>query len=582
MAFKDYPLDPALVETIGDSVFIGPNMARNDVRPALQQFAADGRGLFDEFQAVIQFIQSFAAGLNTPLLMGVDGTGLTDVSAQLQAALDTGGMVYLPAGKVYSFGAQLHVPSGGGFYGPGTLRMLTGTGKFDSSDYTGTAFAKSGIYVNGKSNVRIQCKIDMETNAGIRTCNPITVNSSTNVDLDVEITGFKEAQYGLIEWNTNVGGRVKAYVHDCGTTITTGLASLQITALSVDNNRIGGINSRDLWFDVFAKNLTQSAPSITAYGNQTDGVNLQGNNATGESGAGYGGHTGTVRAENVGEALDVFSDHNNVTVTARDCLFGVKITHGARHNVIRATVHNFEKAACFISGTNTGVRTTSFNRVSLTATGGGDIGSYSDVTAALIDGTGMTYGCDNNVIEVTSQSAGVNLDYIAAVGGGDNNVINYEGSGWALAADRVYSGSGNQLRRKRKTHVRAYKSVSSSIANDTTVVFNTETKDVHGEYDPTTGVFTAKATTTLRVKVMWRVSGVSTGATYGSYIRKGVAVVSRKNDENTGATGDLWHEHSALVDVVPGDTIFIRTDSGAATHTYTGDEAGTYIEIQEL
>lgn len=539
----------------------------------------NGSGLVPTRNAVYDRIEALLAGINAAPLIGVDGTGATDVSAALQAALDTGRMVYLPAGKVYSFGTQLLPPSGGGFYGPGTLRMLTGAGKFDKADYTGTPFAYSGIYINGRSNVRIQCKIDMEANAGIRTCNPITVNSSTNIELDVEITGFKEVRYGIIEWNTNVGGRVKAYVHDCGTTITTGLPSIQITALCVDGNRIGGINSKSLWFDVHAQNITMSAGAIAAYGYQTDGVNLQGD-ANGGDGDGIGGHTGFVRAENVLEPLDIFSSHNNVKVTARNCLFGVKIIHGARHNVIDATIDLFQKAGVTINGGT--YRTTANNRVTLTATRGGEIGTFGDVTAALIDGSASANGCDNNVIDVTYLGDGVNLDYGAVIGTGNNNQITYEGSG-AVQADRIVSGNNNQLRRRRKGHVRAHLNAATVFNNDTNIVFDTETMDVHGEYNPATGVYTAKATTTLRVKTMHRVGGLPSGATFGTYIRKGGAIASRKTDVNQAAGAkDLYHEHTALVPVVPGDTIFIRADSSGYNHTYTAGADTTYIEIEEL
>lgn len=515
-------------------------------------------------------------GVNMYTLIGVDGTGATDVSAALQAALNTGRMVFLPQGKTYAFGSPLIPVSGGGFFGGGTLKMLTGAGKFDRADYSGTATTMSGILVDGKTNVRIHCKIEMESNASIRTCNPITVNSSTNVDLDVEITGFKEARLGLIEWNTNVGGRVKAYVHDCGTAITTGLPSIQITALSVDNNRVGGVNSSNLWFDVHAKNITMSAEAITAYGAQTDGVNM--------AGSGYGGHTGFVRADNVHEPFDTFMDHNNVKVVATNCLFGVKIIHGARHNVVEATIDLFQKAGVIISGSAS--RTTSFNRVTLTATRGGEIGTFSDTTAALIDGSSAAFGCSNNVIDVTAFGDGVNFDYGAVINngtGGDNNQITYEGSGWVTADRIVGTVGGSQIRRRRKGYVRAHLNAATVFNNDTNIIFDTETLDVYGEYDPATGVYTAKATTTLRVKTQHRVGGLPAGAPFGTYIRKGGAIVSRKTDVNqSAASKDLHHAHTALVSVVPGDTVFIRTDSPGYNHTYTGGADATYLEIEEL
>lgn len=47
MAFQDYSTNPASNTTIGNDTFIGPNMPRDKVRPALQQLAADGKELAD-------------------------------------------------------------------------------------------------------------------------------------------------------------------------------------------------------------------------------------------------------------------------------------------------------------------------------------------------------------------------------------------------------------------------------------------------------------------------------------------------------------------------------------------------------
>lgn len=51
MPFQDYSNTATANTELEGSLFIGPNMARNDVRPALQQLAADGRGLYDEVVA---------------------------------------------------------------------------------------------------------------------------------------------------------------------------------------------------------------------------------------------------------------------------------------------------------------------------------------------------------------------------------------------------------------------------------------------------------------------------------------------------------------------------------------------------
>ena len=47
MSFKDYSRTPNGNTLLGDGTYIGPNMLRNKVRPALQQIAADGKELSD-------------------------------------------------------------------------------------------------------------------------------------------------------------------------------------------------------------------------------------------------------------------------------------------------------------------------------------------------------------------------------------------------------------------------------------------------------------------------------------------------------------------------------------------------------
>jgi hypothetical protein len=52
MAFRDYSLTPASNTTLSDGTYVGPNMLRNKVRPAIQQLMADGRELYETVLAV--------------------------------------------------------------------------------------------------------------------------------------------------------------------------------------------------------------------------------------------------------------------------------------------------------------------------------------------------------------------------------------------------------------------------------------------------------------------------------------------------------------------------------------------------
>lgn len=52
MAFRDYSTTPSANTTLGDGTYVGANMLRNKVRPAIQQLMADGRALADEVAGV--------------------------------------------------------------------------------------------------------------------------------------------------------------------------------------------------------------------------------------------------------------------------------------------------------------------------------------------------------------------------------------------------------------------------------------------------------------------------------------------------------------------------------------------------
>ena len=71
MAFRDYSNTPSANTMVGNSTFIGPNMPRDNVRPALQQLAADGRGLYDFVNTTVSGAVSGASNFRATLAEGV-------------------------------------------------------------------------------------------------------------------------------------------------------------------------------------------------------------------------------------------------------------------------------------------------------------------------------------------------------------------------------------------------------------------------------------------------------------------------------------------------------------------------------
>lgn len=511
-----------------------------------------------------------------PRGFGAKGDGVTDDAAALQAALSTGKRVWLQRGLTYAFGTRLFPPEGGGFVGGGDLLMLTGAGKFDAADYLQSYDRTIGIFAEFDSNIRIEARITMQANAAIRTCCPVWIRSCTNVHLDLEISGFKELRFGAVEWNSNVGGFVRLNAHDCATDSTT-LPTMQLTALSVDNNRFdpgtGPITSTGLSFDVDCEDFEMGASAIAQYGYQTDAVSLMG--------SGYAGHTGSIRARNVHEPLDCWSDHNVVDVSARNCLFGAKVIYGASNNVIRGTVNRYMKNAVYLGGG--GTQPTRGNRLYFCSTGGGEIGPFSGVSAVLIEDN-SAQGTTANYVEMTAYGNGVDLDNGAVISGTavtDNEVL-LQGSGFVAVGQTTGTviSQGNRIRRTKGTLVRASLSDNTVYADLAVIICNTETWDRAGEYDPTTGIFTAKAPGVYRVRIKGLLS-VNSGQAYGTYIDKNGAEHSRKRETNAGVSGaSLAHDHAALVLLAPGDTIRFRHD-GASTNTWFGGGSATFIEIEE-
>jgi hypothetical protein len=541
--------DGAPVDQVG-AVFLDQNGVQVDLRNKLEQIA----------------IPYDAAG-----------DGATDDFSSLQAALDTGRPVWLDPTKTYAFGSRLIVPSGSGFIGGGKLLMLTGAGKFDGADYAGSYDRIIGIFVEDEDNVRIEARIELQANAEIRTASAIWVRNCTNVHVDVECWGFKETRFGIIEWDSNIAGTVKADIHDC---YVNTLGTMQVTGLAVDSNRYdpgsGAINSVNLDFDVRIRDVYFGATALAAYGYQTDGVSLMGE--------GWTGHTGRIRTDNVHEPLDIWSDGNNINIVATDCLYGAKVAYGARHNILNLSVDLFANSGIYIGG-STALRgqTTAYNDITLTAKRGGEIGVFANVAAVTIDGSG-DLSAEYNRVNVRSIGDGAALDYGARLVACNDNTVIIDGTGFvAVATD---GGTNNLVRREQPTMVRAHLSANTTYADLATILCDTETTDRYGEYNPATGVWTCKSPGAYQFRIKASMS-VNAGQGFGSYIFRnvfggGAVEESRKRETNTGAGGaTLAHDHSTIIRCAPGDQVYFRNDGVVTTNWFAGI-SGTYIEITEL
>lgn len=76
MAFRDYSTTPSANTLLSDGTYIGPDMDRDKVRPAIQQIAADGRGLSDRVEALVDGTADPTLRIDLTDTTGVKGAAL--------------------------------------------------------------------------------------------------------------------------------------------------------------------------------------------------------------------------------------------------------------------------------------------------------------------------------------------------------------------------------------------------------------------------------------------------------------------------------------------------------------------------
>lgn len=134
MSFKDYSANPTANTTIGDDKFIGPNMPRDGVRPALQQLAADGKDLANTVDAMV--------GVDASSIAGIVKVNMSRFGLREGASAATNLAAFTDAIEEYGGGTQpvkLIVPAG--TYEIGLLGIETPNVWIDGqgSTFTGTS-----------------------------------------------------------------------------------------------------------------------------------------------------------------------------------------------------------------------------------------------------------------------------------------------------------------------------------------------------------------------------------------------------------------------------------------------------------
>lgn len=362
---------------------------------------------------------------------GAFGLG-ADETVQLKAARDANaGPIELMAGRTYRISSQIAATGHGqGFFvrdgGWATVIMLTGAGQFDRSTYAGSRFDANacGFYsLNFNDYVCQGIRFTLDSPVAVRTCKALAVRGGKGARINVEAFGFKECENGIVCVDSISEGVVVAWLHDCGTSNDT-LASMQVTGLDLDNVRLVSgtpIATTHSYIRVVAERLLLSGAALTKYGMQTDAFNNSG------SGALNYGVFADISATDVGEAADIFGSHMVIKLSAFRCwVYGLKVIHGARHNIIDATIDTTGGAAVVLGSSNTATQTVAFNDIRATVANAGNLASSGLVKCAFqTDGNTATYKPEYNKVSIRARQGG-NMAYVVSDESGSNNVYEYD------------------------------------------------------------------------------------------------------------------------------------------------------------
>lgn len=517
------------------------------------------------------------------------GTTVTDWAPYIRLALATGSKVQGKPGKQYPIGSRIDLPSNCDvdFKTNGSsILMLTGAGFFDRADRAQMFGAQSlGFLASGVVNVTVKARIFMQANAAVRTCSAIAVRSVVNPQLDIYATDFKEAYLPIVAVDSITGGHIKARVENCNPngTIWTVQEGIQVTAVGIDSSRVSNLNSTAYTFDVHVKNVLLGPDARAKYTEQTDALNIQT--------TGYSGARGSVYADSVGEACDIFGDNCIIDVVAvKVWNYAVKFVHGASYNLIHLTAQGTGGDAVVFGGSNnTDAKDCFSNRVYGTVRDvGGVANAHFDAknrSVVATDGSSATFRPRRNYVELSVDGGGPRMTHLAYIDSGQENTFVVDGSGFSVQAGVITAtaGAGNQIRRTRPTSLRYAMSETQALASGALIPFSDSIFDALGEFDTGNRRFVCRCAGRYRVKAQIRAAAVPASGYLGLITKVGANERARHAFYNTNSAGtsEGFVQVESIEQLAAGDIVTVSLLSSAAL-SITSGVSFSYLEITQL
>lgn len=552
----------------------------------------DGTASSTSFQLRTESVQ------NVEAFGAVDG-GVIDNSGAFSRILDLGIIGVLENDSTYAISSRVSWNlDSSGFISKGKSKVLMLTAGFNATTYAGLASNSVGFSANNIDNPVFKgIHIEFETHGtNIRTAIGLALRDCSNLDVDVEASGFSEPEFGIITVDSCIGGRCYTNVHDCSSNDNT-LGSLQITGLEIDENRVSGVYSKDIDFgNPVYKDLTFGAAAITAFGYQTDGVTLSGG-SDGGGGAdteNSGCTFGVITVENVYEGVDIQSSNHIITgIKARDVsLSPLKIVHAAQDNNIGfVNADNTGGPVVVFSGTTTANIAPENNIIGQVV--GAKVGSMT-VTGSTkygvsFAGPSATHKPNNNkVLSVTIEDSPSMLHTVLDEAGLKNKVLDVSGEGTTSVCN-VDSGQlaleHVDIRKSPKSLVNAYRSSNVLYTDSSDIVWDTARENLYTELNTSTGIFTSVAPMRGRISATVRTASLGAGEYMGlDIVQDGTVIAtSRHNNDSGGGREAIVTISSNFSLDNRGETLKIRfRTSVAGGVTLTGNSALTTLSIEEL
>jgi len=538
-------------------------------------------------------------------LGGIASATPATVTAAIENAIAFAGVCHLrDKGQraVYQISSRIDVAPGRGLISDGesVLQMMTGAGQFDANtlwtleENGGNTTNAIGLnFLSVESPVCLGIDIVMQASASLRTCVAAAFRGCTgggNVRLSAH--GFQTVRLGLVQIDSCTGqGDFHITAYDVYSNDIT-LSSLQMSGIMVDDNRIGNVYS-DINLLPIVKDIEQGQESITNYNYQTDGLTITGfTNPTG----GFVNIEDGFYISNVAEGIDVHRSNVNIgRGTFKDILVNpFKIVHDISFmQIAPCFVSRTGGSVYVIAGTNSGASGAADVHIwggiaekigEITLTGPTTIQKHFITT----DGDSATYQPRRITWHEPTVITGPYLDTVFNFGNGtDYNVIGADvvGSEYtALAVVQAAAEPGTRITLSNPSYVRAYRTASGTVTTGSTLIFGTEVEDSNGEFNASTGIFTAKRPCRVRFSVKARASSLEAGKYFRLRVSSGGNWVSTGDEFNASVSPrEAYVSVDGVATLKVGQELYVQIATDAASLALTGaSEEYTSIEINEI